>query len=323
MKKIRYTAILLYVLLAANITKAQEQPTAHVNISIVNYPFLIVENHTFFKEDQEIKVKKVEENLFTLDYYGKKPRLFYINFRAVLISPGDSVDFVHKTLDADPDHFRDTLIAKGTNNCNYVFSNSVNDPAYRRSYPNYRSDSYQKNVKLYVQALKENNKKLSEDPANLLKKQGSNAELSDFLIRDAKIKFLSDLVNFEDVFKDNPSQKQVLHHLTDSLFKSADFLKTDVSYNQDMEFLFKNYFSSKVSVEFNGLKSQKDYSDVAKYIKEQQNDFVRDYFVYFLVTDYNYPIALYKTTQMDGLIKTNPHIGKIRNQLLDKSHIYK
>lgn len=298
------------------------QATAKINVKITNMNMMSLERYSFFKSDDEVKVDNLGGGRFLVNYYGKKPKLFMLNFRHVLISPGDSINLEFKVLDDDPDHHRDTLIASGKNKDNYMLSNLINSRSIepKKKFPDVEQPKYQENIRLLYAELEQNRKVVYDDVVAKIDSYNCDKDLIAYSLRNIRRQLLYDLVLLEESVK-NAGQKKVLNKLADSVFSSNQIVKADTAYAYFMEIGFKNYFNF-VAKRYGNLKTEKDMLDIVGFIEEFPDDFVRDYFVYFLATDYRDAVARYKTAKVSNLISINPYIGRTRNKMLDKSKFY-
>lgn len=296
--------------------------TAQITIKKINFPWLAIESYAYFKSDNEIKVEKIGENEFKLSYFGNKPKSFFINFREVLISPRDSINLVYNCLNNDPDNFKDILIANGKNKSNYIFSNVIKDRMPEDLYPDYKQPKYLNNVRMLCGVLENNFNKFSKNVADTLKKYNCNEEFSAYIARKSKLKFLTALYYLNENSRTNQVQKKELLKVIDSAFIHANFVKTDTAYSSFMEDAFNDYFTKILIPKYNNLNVENEFINLVKYIDQFPSDFIKEYFVYFLSTDYSAEILKYKITQYDKLVRVNPHIGKVRNKMLNKENIY-
>ncbi|RZK60245.1 MAG: hypothetical protein EOO91_02105 [Pedobacter sp.] len=286
-------------------------------------PYLLVERYTFFKHDEEIKIEKTDENNFKMSYYGKTPKLYNLNFKDVLISPGDTIDLIYNRTNIDPANPRDTIVAKGKHSGNYVFSNFIVAMKPASSYPDHNQSKYQNNFPLLFKILDENNKKDIQLLSITLEKYSDNKDLNEYLKRKTRLNLFYDLLYYKDKFRNNLSQQKAVEKVIDSVFLHTTYVKSDTTFAYFMEIAFKNYFDKILIPRFNNLKFGTDVSALVKYIAAYPNPFISTYFVYFLATDRRDIIAKYPSDELDMLIKENPHIGKDRNQILNREHIYK
>ncbi|MCJ0741481.1 hypothetical protein [Pedobacter montanisoli] len=313
--------LLLYILLSL-IKLVNAQP-GQIHIKYVNMPFLMVERYSFFKEDPLIKVEKESDNNFVLTYYGDKPRLYNINFRNVLISPGDTVKLLHEKLELDQNSRRDTLIATGKNLANYLFSNKELDFIPKEYHPDYKAAKFKNNTLGAFKALKESRDRFETEVKAYLERIQCNKDLKGFLVRRNKMQLYYDFNNMMNMSGNDISQKALVSHLRDSLFNNMTFVESDTAYNYSMEILFNNHFKFLITDQFNSLRTEKDFEAVVTYIAQYPKPFIKDYFVYFLNTDYNYAVSNYKNKIYEELLNKNPYIGRIRNKILDPANVYK
>lgn len=203
------------------------QLPAKIFIRNVNTPFLILEAYSFFKSDQEFKVEKISENNFLLTYYGNKPKMLYINLRAALVSPGDSISYLYEKINSNTDR----ITVHGKNSQNYLFSNYFPDRMPRNYLPDYTSAKYQNNMQLLIDTLNIHYREFASEISMQLKENNCNPDLSAYLIRKIKFNLIYNLIFLEDKLDKNSSQKDVVGRSIDSAFIATDFVKIDTAYD--------------------------------------------------------------------------------------------
>lgn len=321
MKKIKTLSLVVLINLSfSNLIFSQ---TAQINITIENFPYLLIEPYPFFKSEKEIKVEKVDMDNFKLIFYGKKPKSYFLNYREILISPGDSIDITFRNLNSDPSEHEDVLIASGSNKGNYIFSNYINSRMPENYYPDYKQEKYLNNIGLLCNTLKSNFDKYHKGVADTLKKYDTNKEFSAYILRTSNLKYLTALYYLNDNLKNYPKQRNELIKVIDSNFLNTNFVKSDTTYSYFMEVAFNNYFTKIVIPKFNNLVTETDYQSLINFIVSFPNNFIKEYFVYFLATDYRLAITKYHSYGYDELVKINPHVGKTRYVVMDKSNLYR
>lgn len=313
--------LILYISLC--LIKIAHSQTAQIHIKYVNMPFLIVERYSFFKEDPLIKVEKKNDNNFVLTYYGDKPRLYNINFRDVLISPGDTIELTHEKLELDQNSGRDTLIATGKNLANYLFSNKELYFIPKDYHPNYRDVKFKNNASGAFKVLKESRDRFEKEISAYLELIQCNKDLKDFLVRRNKMQLYYDFNNMMNISGNDISQKVLVSHMRDSLFNSMTFVESDTAYNYHMEILFNNHFKFLIIDRFNSLRTEKDFDNMVTYIAQYPKPFIKDYFVYFLNADYNYAVSNYNNKVYAELLSKNPYVGRVRNKIMDSANVYR
>ncbi len=282
-------AVIIFGILLSFLSSAQE--TAKVNIKIKNRPYLQVQNYTFFKEQNEYLVNKIDQENFTLTYLSKKPSLIYINLKPVYICPGDTIDLVYSMLGQDPDVIKDTLIVKGNNVGNYTLSRFI-DKKPKNFHPNFRMEIGKRDVFSIYRQQKEKYEVHKNYLANKLSNERSLVEIIEFFKRDTEIDFMFDLLYYEEILKESKHrQLKPFSNLIDSIFLKTKFLASDTSYRYGMERLFRQYFSRQVNLKFNDLSEKADYDKILSYITQYPDEFVKEYFVYFLAMDFQNLLA--------------------------------
>lgn len=317
MKKLK-SILVIYILFFASSVYAQ---TATIKIRINNAPFLLIERHTFFKENKEMEVFKTSENEYRLKYYGKTPIMYNLNFRDILITPGDTVNLVYNLLDPGPEHARDTILAEGSHTGNYIFTNYIRlKPT--SAYPDETVDKYKNDVGLFFNDLQKDNQKNVNMVATAMKKLNCDPQLTEYYKLKSSLHIFNKLYYYKDKFTTNPSKLKAVEELIDSIFLNGKYVESDTTYASFMETAFLDYFNKMVIPKFNNLQSANDFHNIVAYINRYPNALIKEYFVYFLATDYATVISKYTSDQLDEMIKINTHIGKIRNTTLDPSNFY-
>lgn len=89
-----------------------------------------------------------------------------------------------------------------------------------------------------------------------------------------------------------------------------------------MENAFKAYFKRTITKKFNTLNTASNFENMLSFVKQFPNDFIRDYFIYFLGTEYAALISNYTSADLDKLLKNNPYIGRVKKEVLSRESIY-
>ncbi|MCY1510164.1 hypothetical protein D9M68_445340 [compost metagenome] len=294
--------------------------TAYIDVKIENFPYLLIERASFFKSPKQVKVEKLGDLHFLIQIEISKPRLYNINFREILVSPGDTVSLIFRVTDPNPDHHRDTLIAKGSNTGNYTFSNRRLDRIPKVYFPD--ENQYRQKLPQLLNILIENYGKYTKEIETYLKEIHANSDMSAYLIRNLNWQLFYNLEYLEQKIGDYGSNKTKLYQFRDSLFSNTHFVKTDTAYSQTMETLFENQFKYMVSKKFKNVSTQQDYSALLDYIVDYPNLFIKDYFVYFLNENYAYLTKKFSDKRWTTLLLSNPYISRQRNQFLDRDNVY-
>lgn len=282
----------------------------------------MVERYLFFQYEKEIQVEKTSHNNFKLTYYGKSPKLYNINLNDVLISPGDSIELTYYRTEAGVGALADSIVAKGNNSGNYIFSNYITPMKPLTSYPDHKLSKYQNNFHLLAKTLDEINKKDLASLEATLNKHIDNKEVVEYFKRKMRLNLFYDLLYFKNKYT-QPSQLKIANGAIDSVFMHNTYVKSDTAHGYFMELAFKNYFDKIIIPKFNGLKSDSDIESIVNYISSYADPFIASYFTYFLTTYHSNAILQYQSAEFDRLISENPHIGKERNKVLNRENIYK
>lgn len=213
--------------------------------------------------------------------------------------------------------FRDTLIAKGRNEGNYVYSNfTERRRAVDRSYPEIANKKYKGNALGFYNDLVNYFSIRGKYVDALFSKIGSSRTLVDFMKRKRRLDFLSNLVYFEEqIAKKDPDQLPAFSQKLEADFRSTVFIPSDTAYTRRMEEIFKNYLYHLVYIKCNGVATGKDFDNLINYIQAYPNPFMKEYLLCFLITDYNGIWKKYKSPRATGLVENinNPIlIGELK-----------
>lgn len=192
------TRYLFVVVLAFLVRTSHAQEPAIVNIKVENFPYLLVAPTTYFTSPKEYEVKKVSNMNFQLTYYGKEPKLFLVNFREVLITPGDSVDLVYNRISADDNNHQDELVVRGSNTGNYFFPHFISDRMPQSYFPDYKMEKYQKNISLLTQELFDQHKMYSRELSSKMEEYKMNPALSAFIKRRSELRIIFELIYVDE-----------------------------------------------------------------------------------------------------------------------------
>lgn len=310
--------ILLFLSLISSLfVQAQ---TASIEIKIENFPFLYVDRYSFFKPAKEAEVKKLDNGHFIIELELSKPRLYNINFREVWVKPGDTVSLIFRVTDPNPDHHRDTLIAKGKNSANYTFSNRISDRLPRAYFPD--ESQYRQKLPQLLSILTQNYRKYTKEVEAYCKAQSIDTGVAAYLSHSLNWQLFYNLEYLDQKMSTYGDNKAMLSRFRDSLFTNTTFVKADTAYSQKMESLFENQLTYLIQKKFNYVPDQRAYIALMDYIMGYPNAFIKDYFVYFLHENYSYITKKFIDKRWAALRLVNPYIGRLRSQSLDKDNVY-
>lgn len=313
------TIIFITILFLKSVAFGKKNWTAQVNVTILNFNSVTIERFTFFDSQKDITVEKNGINSFLVRYFGDKPALYNINFQEVLITPGDVVNLV---CSFDRDKF--TFSAVGTHAANYTYYNylkgQMNLPAILL--PDINLDKFKKNTELYCNILESIYNKWSANTIDSINKFQINDSLKNYLKRKEHFKLLSKLMNIAEYENEKVGQMPVLLKRIDSLFLNTHFVETDTTYAYYSEFVFKNYFSCIIKNRYHSLTTEKEFLALTDYIMQFPNAFIKQYFVYFLATDYKNLSLKYSSNQFTEAVSRNPFMGRQRYIFANTDHIY-
>jgi len=283
-----------------------------VEVTLQNVNKLTVERQVLFDKPTNFELSKVDDSHYILNYLWSKPGILYLNSHPVFITPGDSIQLLHKVILKTSNVYRDTIIAKGNNSGNYTFSNFVDKRLPGGHFPELSDNRYKGDINLLYNDLKAYFSFRTRQYEALFAKGNYSKELVDFIKRKKRLDFLSVLVNFEgDILKQYPNQIANFSQKVESEFLNTVFIPSDTSYTRRMEEIFKNYLYRLVYFKGNGIKTEKDFSSTINRIQAYPNPFVREYLLCFLVIDYNEIWKKYENENSRSLVKhiKNPVIS--------------
>lgn len=322
MKKL---SLLLVLLLFKTAAFCGEKWTAQVNITIINFPSLIMEPYIFFNTKKEITVDRTGSNTFSVKYFGSKPKLYYINFYEVLITPGDKINLVYEQLKGSTmADYRYKIKVNGTDTNNYSYFNYLSGRRYLPAIlnPDIDLDKFKKNTTLYCNTLKNVYNKWSATTIDSISKFKITDSLKNYLKRKEHFKLLSKFMNVAAYENKKVGQMPVLLDKIDSLFLSTQFVEADTAYAYYSEFVFKNYFSCLIKNRYNNLATEKDFSALEDFIKKYPNVFIKKYFVYFLATDYKNLYSKYNSPYLTEMVTKNPFMERQRYISNNRDNMY-
>lgn len=309
-------------LILINSAIGYSQTTAKIDVKIENFGFLQLQAFTFFYSENQFDVKKNGDGNYTVNYFGKQPKLLFLNTHAIYVSPGDSVQLTYKTLNADPYNYLDTIMASGTNVGNYVFSN-FNYRKPREFYGNAAdTERYENDHTLLYSELKKKYESYDKEVNEKLVAAGTNPNLTAYFQRQSKLLFIFDMLGYEEKYTPiHPAKAAYFQNIADSLFQATNFIPADTVYTYTMEQLFKKYIGRAIKSKFNSLKTKTDFDQLMAYLRSYPSDFVKQYFVYFLATDYNYLISKYPSDEFKKWVALTHDLKRVRFDFMTHSGV--
>lgn len=291
---------------------------AKIHIKTYNMNQFFFDRYTFFEENKESQVDKLGEGEFLITYWGKTPKIFNINFREVLVTPGDDVDLTYKLFNDTTG--RDTMIVNGQRNDNYTFSNMELSLMPRIEFEGLDFSGRTALSKVFESLNKRfglRRNKISD----YLDKTTCAKEIKDYLLRNYDAARYYDYVNIGKKIA-GTKNKQLMRRHSDSLFNSLIFNPQDTVHGRYMQVLFENHFKNLVEDNFNKLATAKDLDGVVSFVDKYPNAFIRKHFIYFLGTNYLANVKEYKNERAQVLIAENKYMQRVRHRSLQSSSIY-
>ncbi len=320
-----FLALLISALAAITISSTQQdQKKTTIFITLENTNKLNIERRSFFRKQPVYDLAKIDDQHYVLNYLPDKPGMIYIHGRPMLITPYDDIKLTYRLIVYTYDTFRDTLIAEGKNAENYTFSNytTFSDPVKKRTiddfYPDFKSDKYRNNMRGYFNDIIKNKKLSDKYLDSLLSKKNYDQKLIDYLNRSRWGIFFFGVRYYEDMLAQNSSNQLTgFSKKVDSLFSSIDFIPSDSCYSAEMENSFRLYFGHLTKIRFKPLNTEDNFEKLFSFVRNYPNPFVREYFLYFLISDYKSMLRKSHWNDMKKFIADikNPEIiAELKNQ---------
>lgn len=263
------------------------------------------------QQSDRFNLTKLSESHYMLHYRYKQPGIVYINMHPVLISPGDNTKVVYKR-EASNRGSKDTIIATGSNPRNYTFSNFFNSRLVKGdNFPDLRSAKYQTNGALLYDDLVKAYSFREAYYNSFLRKYNYEASLSAFIRRANHIEFLSHALSLETELAENyKGQLSPFSERMNNAFARTNFIQADTNYTYRMEELFNAYFWSLTHTRYKNINVRENFDSLLKYINGYPNSFVKEYFLFFLIAEYNDAWKKYRPENRITIVKgiKNPAI---------------
>ncbi|MFI5136392.1 MAG: hypothetical protein ACHQIM_01105 [Sphingobacteriales bacterium] len=294
------------------------QSTATVDITFQNAKIIKIERRPFFKfkKPDNFKITILDKTHYLLNYLDTKPGVVFINERPVLITPGDDVKLTYKLIVWDYEDFKDTISATGNNAKNYTYSNFATGTRLIKGdiFPDLRIVKYQTNsLALYADLVKAY---AFRDAwyDSFLKKYGYDKSFADYIKRTNNIEFLVNAVALETELATNyKKQLPPFAEKVHAAFQNTDFIPADTNYTYRMEETFYTFFWHLAHEEFYPLDSRKNFDSLLNFVIKYPNPFVKEYFLFFFIIDYN---KIWREFRPESLVKV---IKSIKNPAIKEA----
>lgn len=277
---------------------------------------LFIKDGAILPRPVNYELKKIDGQNYSLVYRGNKPKVLYLNERPIYITPGDKVQLRIDYI-SEPGMERDTIIANGDNAANYIYSYlTLFDSKQRRQaihmeYPNFADSKYSKatislfdDVTTYTTlSWKYVNSVLSDRKYNSNIIQQAEQDL--YTTRIFGDRYLE-----EKLVAVNKIQSQDFTKKFEQHFTSRNISPLDTTYSLNIEGAMASYFGHLKEVKFGGVKNNQQLSTLISYIKNYPNNFVREYFLFFLMQNYQSRLI------GDYAVQIKSEIDKIENPVI-------
>lgn len=308
---------IFYLLLFFSPFFALAQTTATVNITFQNCVQYKIERNAFLrlKKPDNFKITQIDQTHYVLNYMDTRPGSVFVNERPILITPGDNVQVTYRMIVWNDDEFRDTISAVGNNAINYTYSNFVtNGRVTGDFFPDFREDQYQNNPTALYDGLIKGYAFRDAYYGSNLEKYSYSTNFKEFIKRFNNLERVFYLLELETEFANNnrvllPVFSQKAH----DLFYNTYFVPSDTCYTKRMEEMFDYFFWHICHVEFAPVDSKANFDKVLDFAMKYHDPFVKEYFLYFIIVDYNELWKKYKTKDAIAAIQ------KIKNPAIKES----
>lgn len=229
--------------------------------------------------------------------------------------PGDDVKLTYKVIVWNDREFQDTVYAKGNNAINYTFSNFFTPRLIKGDrFPDLRTVKYQNDpVALYndlVGAYEFRNTYYN----SFLKKYHYNNTMSAYITRANHIQFLLNALQLEkEVAKKYNKHWPKFHDMVCKAFMATKFVPEDTDYSDRMEQTIYSFFMNLAQIEYKNIETKQSFDYLLDFIVKYPDSFVKEYFLFFLITEYNRSWKKFRPENMLAEIKNikNPKIIKV------------
>lgn len=289
-----------------------QSQTAMINITLQNTNKIRVDRRSsIFKRPTNYILEKTDEAHYILKYFGKQPDILTFNFRDIFINPGDQVSLTYIFNSRIDGNIKDSLIATGSNYSNYLFSNARKAKQIDNPYPNEDDSKYKNNLGAFYADVVKFHKSFDDFYGSRREKIGPDKRLLDYLKREGHLQFLMNLMYFSgEFYKQKNPQLPLFLEKFDSDFKHTKFIPTDTIYGCKMEDAFRAYLYHLVHTKFGGTSTKNNFTKLYLEIKQYPTLFVKEYLLYFLLTDSKDLVVKYRPQDIQSEIKKiqNPSI---------------
>lgn len=318
------------------------QKTAKVEITFENSKYRVIEKPLFFKFNKQFDptkseleflteyvrdksgeltqnsdrftLEKINNAHYVINYVYDKPSMVYINQRPVLITPGDDVKLTYRVMVWNDQEFKDTVLAVGNNAINYTFSNFFTPRLIKGDrFPDLRTVKYQNDpVALYKDLISAYTFR-KQYYNSFLQKYHYNKEMFAYLTRANHIQFLLQGLQLEkEIAKGYKNHWPVFRDMLHKAFVTTKFDPKDTDYSDRMEQTIYAFFTNVAQLQYKNVLSKQSFDSIYEFIAKYPDSFVKEYFLFFLVSEYNGSWKKFRTKSMLSAIKNvkNPEILK-------------
>lgn len=325
MKKI---FLLLFIIRASSFCYCQNKATIAITlentetiiiektaITLIEQGMMGVDNRISPNRTQNYSLLKIDNQHYLLECLLNKSEIFFLNLRQILISPGDNIKLTYREFPKKSNGTKPSEItATGKNNANYTYSNFTNTFQPDKYFPNFDDLQYKSNSKLFYNDLVDFYNIYDKEINSLLTTKGCDRRLIDFIKREHRFSLLFTLIFDErKLLSSHNKELNSFSKLVDSTFLNYLFIPSDTSNTVTMEKVFKTFLERLVFVKFKQLNTNENFNALIKYIKEYPDAFMREYLIYYLVTDYNPLWKRYYSIESSKLIQNikNKNISEV------------
>ncbi|MFA6087768.1 hypothetical protein [Mucilaginibacter sp.] len=296
-------AYILFILFFGFVCEAQKP--ANISITLENSTQLQINHLSLFEKAGNYLLTKQDETHYTLTYNEPIPGILYLNLKPIYITPGDNIQLTWRLVSKTMDEQVDSLLATGVHSGNYIYSNYIMTKKLDSYFPDFDGAKYQKNPLLLYQDLNTFEKVYFNYFDKILTSLQCSPALIGFVKRAEQNQFFFNMIYFEnELYKSNNPGLGNFSKTLDDSFLATRFLPGDTHFNFVQENLFKRYLTRLVQIKFKQLTSHADAVALFNYINKYPNAYVREYFLYFLVKEYNSKAKLLNRESLEDSLQT-------------------
>jgi hypothetical protein len=283
----------------------QAQKPAIINITLENSKQLQIDHLSIFNKVGKYELTKKDDTHYTLTYNEPIPGILYLNLKPFYITPGDNIQLTWRLFSKTMDVQVDSLFATGVNAGNYMYTNYTMTRKLDSYFPDFESTKYKSNPMLLYQDLSAFEKVYYNYFDKLLTSLKCSPALIGFVKRTEQNQFYFNMMFFEnELYESNNPGLGNFSRVLDDSFIAAKFLPGDTHFNFVQENLFKRYLARLVQRKFKYLNSRNDTVALFNYIDKYPNAYIREYFLYFLVKEYNSKTKLLNREKLEDSLRT-------------------